>query len=967
MTSVETVLLENIDKPDSLFVFPTDIAASGWADHLLRIKGGTVPMNKFLAWDKFKQNSVKSKVHNKKSIPSALRKIFTGRIINENKTAAADGKPPVFLSLIKVKWAQHASHFAPWLTRLLPQLGIWFKKSTGFSIDNILSDETQKAVSGFTGDDRDMYTLAKRYAQFLAEHNLFEPAWETPPFNDDGKKCFIFFPESLSDYSEYRELLSSGSRVQIINVSKTDIKKNKVFYYTNARKEITEAALYIRAIAENQKIPWNSIAVCLPDSKDYEPYVLRELENRNIPYVKRTSKPLTDYPAGRFFRSIFDCTSQNFSFTSVVSLIANKNLPWKDTVIIDKLIQFGIKNNCLYSWTENTDGKNLEINVWEDAFINPAEETDTAVQYFFNSLKKRLHSMRSAESFAGLRREYFVFRGQFLDMENCSEETDLILSRCISELMNLAELEKNFSDIPAVDPFLFFMEYLGDISYLAQSKTSGVNILPYKTAACAPFDCHIILGAGQNSLSVVHTQLDFLTRKKREDLGIFDEDASETFINLHRYNSKIPAAFFCSEQTFSGFTIAHSKINAPLKPKENYSSDPDLRNYFSADHYRNEFSSDDLQPLFLHEDQNSGFEEWKKRRKQENSVYKGVNSNSENIRELIQDKMAKNPEFHNKYSVSASSLNAYYKCSLKWLYERILGIGNVQIETSLTAENISGIVYHMVLERFLMQLKEKPLMKPVISDKSPALPESYQNLLGNCTDMVFNSFPEIPLSSLSARFLKAEKKQFMFNLEKCLVKFLSMFNGYIIKNCETWYRCEHQNYYLNGKLDCILQDIDEKYVIVDFKMASLPKRIDCIYREASGSAVNEKPADFQLPMYITLTEENTKNEVSAALFYSILDLKAEVIVGTVNDMLTGTVYPKKENDRIYRTSEIYKQLTGQFKQKVHQFMEEISTGNLTVFESDQKICYQCRFNSICRKVYIIKNEKNISLGKHINE
>src|SRR5215471_12880523 len=120
MNPVETVLLENIDKPNSLFVFPTDIAASRWADHLLRLKSGTVAMNKFIAWDIFKQNSIKSKVQNKKSIPSVLRKIFVSRLITENAEAAEQGKTPVFTSLIRARWADRAVQFTPWLAGLLP-------------------------------------------------------------------------------------------------------------------------------------------------------------------------------------------------------------------------------------------------------------------------------------------------------------------------------------------------------------------------------------------------------------------------------------------------------------------------------------------------------------------------------------------------------------------------------------------------------------------------------------------------------------------------------------------------------------------------------------------------------------------------------------------------------------------------------------------------------------------------------
>jgi len=70
MNLVESILLENIDDPSSVFVFPADIAVSRWVDRLLVLRcGGTVAMERFMAWDRFKQNSVKSRVHDKQSIP----------------------------------------------------------------------------------------------------------------------------------------------------------------------------------------------------------------------------------------------------------------------------------------------------------------------------------------------------------------------------------------------------------------------------------------------------------------------------------------------------------------------------------------------------------------------------------------------------------------------------------------------------------------------------------------------------------------------------------------------------------------------------------------------------------------------------------------------------------------------------------------------------------------------------------
>jgi hypothetical protein len=970
MNNVEKTLLENINNPNSLFVFPTDIAASGWADHLLRLCGGTVAMNKFTAWDDFKQNSIKSKVRNKKSIPSVLRKIFVSGLVNENAQDTAQGKTPLFSSLIKSQWAQQASQFTPWLTGVLPQLGAWFNKVTGLTTDLIPGKEAETAASKMDGDDKDMFTLTRRYALFLDEHNLFEPAWETPPFNDEGKEVFIFFSDSLSDYGEYRQLLAESDHVKTISASNTEQLKSDTFFYTNSRSEIKEAALYIRALNENQGVSWDSIAVCIPNSENYEPYVLREFTNRNIPFVKRTSKLLSDYPAGRFFRSVIDCAGQDFSFSSLVSLIMNKNLPWKNDLPIEQLVQFGIDNNCLFSWVEEIDGKEKYINVWEDAFDKPIRYFDGKIRGFFNDLKKRLQVFRRCESFNELRRQYFIFREHFFDMETCGKETGLILSRCISELMNLVEIEKSFPDVKAADPFLFFAEYLDEVPYLPQQELTGVAILPYKTAATAPFDCHIVLGAGQESLSVVYSRLNFLPWKKREELGIVDEDASSDFINMHKFNSRIKPAFFCSEQTFSGFAIPHSKIGFPLEPRIRYSTDAAFSGKFAQDHFNAENSfysslkiTDEDKQDKIHDNQINGFTNWRNRRERKSGSggkWMAGKKVKESIDNIYIDKES------GKYKVSATSLKAYYQCSFKWFFENIFAIENVQIETSLMAENLSGLVYHAILNNFFTELKnDTPLLGPVQTDNGLSLPASYRALLEQSVNKIFDCFPLLKpdgspqMSALTTRLLRAEKDDFYYHLDRCLSQFLSFFAGYKVAGSECNYKYEEDTYILNGFVDCILKENHEKpdkYVIVDFKLKNMPKRRDC-------TADAETPlTDFQLPMYITLIEKNEQFDVYTALFYSILDQKPEVIIGTVYDGNAKKNIPSKEDEQIIRSNERYMKIFAEFKKKTEQFTNEISSGNFTVFPQGNSGCYDCEYKRICRTVYIIGRENNF-LGK----
>jgi len=917
-------------------------------------------MNKFIAWDKFKQNSVKSKVKDKKSVPSALRKIFISRLISENAQAVTHGKTPVFSALIKTEWASSANHFASWLTSILPQLGAWFKKMTNMRIDDILGDEAKNASSGFEGDDKDMFILACRYAQFLNAHSLFEPAWETPPFNNDGKECFLFFPESLSDYSEYKELLQESRHVKIISANDTETKKCDTFFYTNSRREITEACLYIRALHEKQNIPWESIAVCIPDSNNYEPYVLREFTNRNIPFVLRASKPLCDYPAGSFFSALLECSTEDFSFSSLVSLVMNKNLPWKNGHLIDKLIQFGIKNNCLYSWTETKDEKEKHINVWEDAFKNPYDLFDKESFKYFNDLKKRIFAIRDAQSFAELRRQYFIFREIFMDMTQCSSETDLVLSRCISELMNLAELEKDFPDVRAVDPFSFFIEFISDVNYLAQTELSGVAVLPYKTAACAPFDCHVILGAGHENISVVYPHLSFMPRLKRKELGIADEDASEAYINLHKYNSVKRAAFFCAEQTFTDFSIPHTKIDAPVKPKDSYAKEAEYKEFFCTDNYSAEslFCStldfqDNKETIRLHENQIIGFSEWKKRREQKAPVnkWKAYDKVRNKINSIFTD--------NGKVNISATTMQSYNFCSLNWLFNRVFNLDNVQIETSLMDNNISGSVYHAIFENFFNRIKEKNqlIMVPVRNENEIRLPDFYKELLNDCMDAVFNCFPSLKpgekpkMSALTARLLVSAKKDYQYHCEYFITQFISFFAGCRVVSCEKYYESEEEMHVLKGFIDIVLKDSSDKYIIVDYKIKYLPDRKDCVIDEEDGSLSN-----FQLPAYIKLLEENENYKVYTALFFSILDGDPQVIIGTVSNINTEKTYPYRKEKVIEKENEKYKLIFDAFKEKTEKYAKEIASGNFSVFPEKSNDCYNCSYHRICRTVYVINRE-----------
>ena len=56
---IEDVLRENLDREDVVFVFPTDIALTSWAEHCVKDPCASsvkaVALERFIAWDTFKE------------------------------------------------------------------------------------------------------------------------------------------------------------------------------------------------------------------------------------------------------------------------------------------------------------------------------------------------------------------------------------------------------------------------------------------------------------------------------------------------------------------------------------------------------------------------------------------------------------------------------------------------------------------------------------------------------------------------------------------------------------------------------------------------------------------------------------------------------------------------------------------------------------------------------------------------
>lgn len=905
---IEKVLTEHINEKKTVFVFPTQTAADLWADRIISVSTVTaVAMERFIAWDDFKGTSIKSQHQNKTSVPSTMRKMFASQIISENKEKL------FFKNLIVPEYAKNATGFTSWISSLLPSLALWKKYF-------------EKSGTAPDDEDKDLQTLYEKYESFLNEHNLFDPAWEVPPFKSDGYHYIIFFPEILSDYSEYKTILEqSPEDITVIHLPQTENETQSetgtVNFFSNSRTEIKNAALYIRRLHEEKNIPWSEIAVNIPDMDSYGPYVERDFSLYEIPFVMRYAKPLSSTEAGSLFTQLQSCVTDNFSYESIKTLFLNTEIPWIKNSLNKQLLEFGKTNNCICAF----EYKDEQIDVWEKSFESTRTSED--LKNFYHRFKRESKSFVESKTFSELRENYFQFRNDFFDMKQCTPKTDRILSRCISELGALIDLENKYPECRAPSAYSFFVSILDETNYLEQTNERGVQLLPYKLGSCAPFKCHIILDSSQASLAVIYKQFAFLREDKRELLlskgkKVEDTNVTEQFIQLYKMNSVDADVYYsASSKTFTGYAQASSYLTENDLTKTEHSLESFLNDSYAVEKkcYLNGQNIQFTTPLYGI--QKKSFEQWTKNHSGLTQVPQLNQAAVDEIENCIKKKRYEN----GKLKVSVSQLKNFLNCPRYWLVRNMIKLEQVNNDASLMDEISIGNLYHKILEIFCRTLKEENLP---LKTENQILPEQYHDILEQSIDA---AIVEEKSCYLTGELLNATRPAFAENVMEFVTDFSSKFQEYRVVDVEKEFSYEipGKDILCIGKADCILQEpASAETILIDFKSSSYSVPSNSVYDEDDPETL----PDFQMAMYVYLMQ-NQKKAITTdkACFYNIHDKKL------VDVELTGF---EKTIDKLLEV--------------IDDYAMHVQTNDFVLnSEYSFDICSSCDYSAVCRKVFTV--------------
>ena len=936
MKEIFKIITNNIFDENTIFVFPTEIATDLWLEKYIEdvLEKGlpypcAVAKERFLSWDKFKTASIKSTRQDRNIIPSIVRKVFAINLIEKNKELVKNGENPLFNEIISPKYAEFSQSFAGWITKVLPQLALWQKK--------YFAKKKREEASAI---EEDYFTLYDEYSNFLDENNLYDSAWETPPFANEGKTYFIFFPESLSDFEEYRELLSSSEHIKLLSLDKLGFsassdEKPEASFFENSAQELHHLMLYIKNAHENQNIPYEKMAISLTDADEFLPYLERELEKYCIPYTTRIGKPLGKYHSGRLFASIQDCYQSQFSFASIQNLLTNESLFWKNPELNQALISFGIRNNCYCAFEEEG-----QVQYPFNKAFDGIKSENSYLRDYYLKLQSCILGICNAKSFKDVLAGYWKFKGIFLEefdeknqdnpLAEIQQETDRILGRALSELSVLLSFEedKNFFGLQLPSYFDFFVDYISEKEYLAKPKNLGVKIYPYRVAAAAPFDVHIVPNATQKQLSVVFPRLSFLPKNIKDEIEISDSDISDVYIRMYLGNSKNSTFFSASTFSYSGYSIIHSL----LKEKKE-----EVNPFGIYDNFESEvkfWENPENQLVKISENQKASFENWKKTAGAEKS---SLSFNVE-TEKLVEDYFIKD----GKITISASSMQSFYDCPRSMLFSRVLGIYDENEEAQLSSLD-TGNILHKVLELYFGSCKGKEIVNF----------DSFENGSKIVSELLGKVVSEYDANFINKTILESQKSE----IKKQLIQFLSWFTGKYegyrvfatecglsdVLELEERGKSLPMEVVVNGRIDLILAR-EEELSIIDYKTKYAPSISSCRIGKNG-----ESPSNFQLAFYTYLLEKKyEKVQIEKAAFVSIKDCSEKV------------VYQDRKEKKDYNR-EAFQETLDRIIEMGLGFATWIFNKNYVIPDFDFNVdCNSCRYKTSCRGLYTVSGKDKIS-------
>ncbi|MCR4675701.1 MAG: PD-(D/E)XK nuclease family protein [Sphaerochaetaceae bacterium] len=700
--------------------------------------------------------------------------------------------------------------------------------------------------------------IEKEYEEFLSSYSLYDEKYLEPDFfrkEIRDKNPIIMYPGNISD-SDIDRAIEAG-----IETCTPEGSENTIECYPNSLFEIKAVVRRIYELLKNGAEP-EDIAITCARLEELEPYMESEALKYGIKLTFVRSRKLTDWASGSFFTSVSALKARDFDLKVMKNFLLNPRFPFRDRSLCARVIQRAV--NC-------------KIQSGEQNWLYKTKR-DEETGPFVRKLIDYINGITSSKDADSLRRALKGFQDDFFIEGSWSSAPDSgTQARVFMVCMDtLDEIEKIQSIKPGIPFYEFFLNLISGIYYAPGKGEEGIKVYKYPVSCPLSVPYHFIMALDDESARQYRTLLPFT------------DDRNEGSI-LHRKNisdeicSSLTDGFLSfSKETSSSFTIAPSYFeqrglvrNAEIK-RDLFEEEEAL---WRGEGRPSEKSLKSQAELF---------------RKAEGTVFPFVTGRK------------KEPSpINDRIRLSSTSMSSFKKCPLSWKYTYLDKVEEEDFDIDEEDAIKIGNLIHGAYEKYFT-------LHPKVSDLS-----SYEN-----QDELRSIFEE-----LLEKYEKSDEGPGTLQIERIrnrypallpLIGEVDAYREYTVRDMEYKIRFQEENYYVDGRVDCILSNPKGELAVIDFKKKSGDKSSPQLAFYAVGMKEDEKEKYCCYPLY--------------AAFYGVEEHKNTVMW--------------KDQQGLYKNLE-------EFRMNVEEVVSEIRKGEFDPTPGDEN-CKNCGFRRVCRTRYVIK-------------
>jgi RecB family exonuclease len=528
---------DGLARRNLIFVFPSEITASFWrAETARRGPARAVRSDRFISWDTFKEQ-VLAEQADRVPVNRTTRTLFAATVVAENARA------PFLARIIDPRYAAEADAFLADVEGMLPALAVLSAPQVYERLEPALR--------------ADVDAVGRRYRSFLDEQGLFEPAWEAQHFDPRGREYAVFYPRLITDFADFEAALAGHPAVRRVDVphgaaadpgagadrhAASPITGPVLREYETSRAEIRDLCAHLEALLE-EGVPPDEIAVTVCGEDAFLTYLEDACRRRSIPASPRAGRPLTSYPAGRFFENLRALPQSGFSLRAMQALLLDRAVPWKEPGTLRRIVRFGIEGGCRRNYREG----GRERDVW-DAALGRAERRDERARY--RTLRAQTRALAAAAGFEELRARLYELFGTFVETTAWEPGQLRVFQSCLDVLSDLIDTAGRTGLAPR-RPFDLWLQAMRARVYVPREAGAGIALYPYRVAAGIEPRYHFIANASHARMRLLHAPYGFLRDDEKETLALADRDLSEDYAAAYAVSGTTVAASYARE-SFSG-------------------------------------------------------------------------------------------------------------------------------------------------------------------------------------------------------------------------------------------------------------------------------------------------------------------------------------------------------------------------------------------------------------------------------